>query len=74
MIFILKPSVAWNNLKIQMSQSQDQILHAHTVDNHGVISLAGLGCSLEQNLGLGVSVDILLRSWSTLESLVASAH
>lgn len=57
-----------------MSWSQDQILHAHTVNNHVVILQTGLGCNLEQNLGLGVLVDIFLRSWSTLGSLVASAH
>lgn len=57
-----------------MSWSQDQILHAHTVDNHVVISQTGLGCNLEQNLDLGVLVDILLRSWSALGSSVAFAH
>lgn len=57
-----------------MSRSQNQILHAHTVNNHVVIFQTGLGYNLEQNLGLGVLVDILLRSWSTLGSLVASAH
>lgn len=39
-------------------RSQNQILHAHTVDNPVAILQTGLACNLEQNLGLRVLVDI----------------